>query len=420
MSASDPEGPERVRRVLREVSETGLDGEAARRIADRAWARAAALRTSSAARGSSPVPGLPAARLPRFAVAGVSAAAALVLAAVLVVRSSAPAFAVDGDPVQVLEDDRWGPARAVPLGSWVYVPVGTRSVSARDGGRIEPQPGSVFRIVRSLDALPAWRVELRRGDAEVSGTSIVLAVSDQMEVVRSLESGSFRVHASLGAPAETTPSPDALGAPPDAEGRGVVRVLDGEARVADGRGGDLFLVRPREAVTTVDVGTGGRRVRRLAFERGWSAAVPFDILRGASVLGADVVGGERGLAGDVALAVRSPGARLFSIRIPGGEAPLALAQANLMTLRSHEIVLEGEVRVHWAEESGAGVPAALPPAEVVEEFEHRAAGRKTTIRVHADGTATLDRDGAEERFASVAALRAAVPEAVAPFGEKLR
>lgn len=398
-------------RLLREASDAALPGGAAERIADRAWARATEIRSAP--------PAARAVALPRIAWTG--AAAAAVGGLLLLLPVGGPAFAVDGDPVQVLREDRWSPARSVPLDRWVWVPAGARSVRTDDGSTIAPQPGAVFRIVRSQGVRPAWRVEMRSGDAEVSGSSLVLAVADRMEVVDARPpatadagpSHGLRVRVSFSASAHGAPGPRGTASLPPAEADAVVRVLSGEARVAGAAGDDLLLVRPSQAVTTIDIDRDGRTERRLAMECGWSDDIAASLLRGSLVMGAG-----RGPGGDVSLALRTPGSRFLAVRVPREAAAATIEQVNLLTLHAAEARTRTDAR---PADAGTGTVAASRGASphVVAEFVHERDGKRTAIRVRDDGSATLERGGAAEEYPDLASLRRAAPDAAGLFGDRL-
>src|SRR5262245_36003904 len=108
------------RDLLRDAAEPDLAPNAAGRIAAGAWERAAEIRRE-AARGALRD------RRTKWLVAPVAAAAALLVGVALALRASVPVFAVEGDPVQVLADGAWSEARQVPVGSLVYVPLGSRT-----------------------------------------------------------------------------------------------------------------------------------------------------------------------------------------------------------------------------------------------------------------------------------------------------
>src|SRR5688500_10227070 len=102
-------------RSLRDAADPRVEPDAAARIAEAAWRRAADLRGARTIRWR------------RFRRAGgLAAAAALFAAAVYGLRGTEPAFAVEGDPVMVAKGGEWKPSRTVCAGAVVRVP-GRRS-----------------------------------------------------------------------------------------------------------------------------------------------------------------------------------------------------------------------------------------------------------------------------------------------------
>src|SRR5437899_548801 len=98
-------------RSLRDAARPGLAPGGAERIADGAWERAAVLRSG----------GVPWFRIARRA--GWAVAAAIVAgAAVVELRGTDPAFAVEGDPVNVERAGEWVATRTVAIGTVVEVP----------------------------------------------------------------------------------------------------------------------------------------------------------------------------------------------------------------------------------------------------------------------------------------------------------
>ncbi|MCE9637902.1 MAG: hypothetical protein K8T90_19550 [Planctomycetes bacterium] len=395
---------EPLKKLLREACAAESDAESNdARIADAAWERAAEIRREGAAATAqrASVGG----RVRRLAIP-VAAAAALV-ATVLTVRSASPAFAVEGDDVQVLGGDGWQASRRVPLGSWVFVPTGAKSaVSGGGDTRIEPQPGALFRIVADALASRSWRVELRSGDAEVAGGAVKLKLSDTLEAARADAGESFHVVASFGG---------ALGAPPlnvtDSVPAGFaprIRAISGAARVSDLQGVDRLILKPRESAVRFTIGSGAGLRSHLIREAAWNADVPASMLRGDRIVGAFP-----GAGGDVAIAIESGSATIRAVRIPGEVRDEAMGLLNVVAGEAATI----QIRLL------SEFVAASPGAAVASEYECTAGpdGKRTRIVVRDDGTARLETTGDEPReFPTLAALRAAAPEAAALFGARLR
>jgi hypothetical protein len=381
---------ETFRRLLRDAADPGLAPGAAGRIADGAWARAAELRRAGTA---SPV------RSGRFAWR-IAAAAAVLAGAVIAVRSSTPAFAVEGDPVQVLDGNHWDDAKRVRPGAWVFVPPGTRTIRARDGSQIAPQPGAVFRLVSAPADGRTWRVEMRRGDADVAGSTFVLEVSDQMEVARA-ENGPLRVRVSLG-DAVATPPARIDGMP--ATSMPLVRVLDGAARVSNLRSAQFLMVRADESVASVVVDDSATARPQIVRTVAWNPQVALDVARGANLL--NCAPRPDGIA---FLNIARPGGDVQTISIPVGLQDEALSHLTL--LAAENAARSISISVERRDLGAAGW----------RQYEAVRDGAHTRITVREDGTAVLERTGADAReFPSLDDLRHAAPDAAAPFGDRLR
>jgi hypothetical protein len=403
---------ETFRRLLHDAAEAELAPGAAERIADRAWERAAELRRDAGGAGRFRPRLLP-----------LAAAAAVLAAAVIALRGTEPAFAVDGDAVQVRCGDEWKTSRKVPVGSWVFSPKGTKSsVRGTDGSLVRPRPGALFRIVAAAPR-PAWRVELRSGDAEVSGGAISLRIADSLEVARSGEHDVLRVVASLGAALDDAPVQiDATDVP--AARTPWVRSLDGTVRVADLCGPDVMLLRPAEVAVRLTFATDGRSVSRLARETSWSPDTPAHVL-----LGERVVAAYPRFSGGFSIALESSDARLRSVSVAPEFRTEAIAQLGLVAAAQAQIQACAFQVVPPERVGGPDAPVVqigwtadlTPPSPVCAEYTHESDRRTTRIVVRVDGTARFERTGADPReFATLAALREAEPAAAALFGDRLR
>lgn len=385
--------PETFRTLLRDAADPDLAPGAAQRIADGAWERAQ--RASAASRSTS-------LRAPRRLVVPAVAAASILVALTLAVRGSAPAFAVDGDPVQVLRSDTWESARRVPVGSWVFVPQGANAtVRGSDGSLVAPRPGALFRIVASHVRARSWRVELRSGGAEVAGSRVDLAFTGALEVARDDESQPLRVTVTSGSTLDSAPERvEGIVASSPA-----VRVLDGTARVADLRATDFLVLRASEGAGSFDVGRPGAPAFRVLREVAWTPDVAMHVFRGANVVAA-APRGEGGVS--VALMEPGAGARAFFIASPLRDE--AISMLNLAT--TQRAAFEFETRVVRTERAASPDTASY---ECVQD------GRRTAITIRGDGSARLERTGEPPRdFVSLAALRRDAPDAAALFGDKLR
>jgi hypothetical protein len=379
------------RRTLGRAAEPRLADGAAARIADGAWARADTLRAAAAARTSRGV-------LPRRIAWSLAVAAALV-AAVAGIRGSDPAFAVEGDAVQVLGDAGWESAREVPAGSWVFVEPGTRTAFRRGDAVIEPRGGALLRILAQTGtARGAWRVDLRCGDADVAGSSVTLDVSDALEVVKAADATFLRVTASLGRGLSA--------APPELE-RLVLRatspcvtVHEGTVRVADRRAAAFLLLGPEESAASVALADGARRLVR---ESAWTSDLTDRLLSASVVTAADR--GPRGLA----IVLDVPDAGLHSFLVPDGRRQDVVGQIHLVQAQLAEVAL------HTA---SVLVQQTRLPSVV---YEHGPAERRTRVVAWTGGGVTVEAPGAAPRtFASLDELRRGAPEVAALFGDKLR
>lgn len=382
-----------LRPLLRAVSGPAPSPDAAARIAERAWSRADELRRAEAA-APRPV------RLAR-AWSAVAAAAVVVAAAGFALRTSTPAFAVEGDPVQVLRNGSWASARRVEAGTWVFSPGGTRTIVGEDGGRIAPRPGSVFRVTRDAAAPQRFRVEIRAGEADVTGGTFVLSVGDDVEVKGAPGAESLAVFVSVGDGPDVAPPDDPAALRADTAA--FVRVIEGAARVAAESPLDLMLLGPREEAVTIGAahGTTGRRLARSVV---WGeSVVPFLARPFAPCEAVESAGG------DVLIAVRGGGDGVMSIRIPSRDRTEAFSLMNLVQLdRVFAAQIELDVR------AGIG-------SQPRREYEHEKDGRRTLVAVETDGSATLTIDGRDAaEFPHLAALRAARPDVAALFGDALR
>lgn len=388
MNGPDERPP--LRRALRDAADPRLDHDAAARIADGAWRRAADLRREAA----------PTHSVPRPLVWATAAAATLVAAVALSLRDAEPALAVTGDPVQVLDGGRWRDARQVADGSWIFVPPGARRIVAPDGSELLPKPGAVFRAVctTSRPRSGSWRVEVRCGDADVRGAAFVLALDGTIRVDGD-GARAFGASVTVGAAAESPPaSPESL----SGAGTPFVAVTAGAVRVANLRDPEFMVLGADQSAFTFRVAEHG--TTRLVRSGAWSPQVLVDAASGANLVAtATLPGGNR------VLALRSPGGDLRGAVLPREGADVLLLQVAQLTAER----LAGAI--------APPVVGAEAPAQVTAEYRAERDGHVTMVMVLADGRACVRLPGGEMRtYATLDALRAGEAAVAELFGDRLR
>ncbi len=382
---------------------------AAARVADGAWALAAARRTRSAAETARP-----AKRLLRSG-AWTAAAAAGLLAVLLAPAGEARALSVEGEPVRVLERGAWRPASAVSLDAWIYAPPGVRALIDRSGGILRPDAGSLFRL-RSEGVDAARRLEVIRGRVEFAGGLVEAAAADlRIAGGGGLPTCVFALASGGPAGAGGLPGTDPAIWVAGGDGAPSVAVRAGRVRIRlAGSAEDLSLGASEEAAV---VSLGGGRHRRLARLRAFDETVVPAIVRGAAVIDAEPL--PRSGVGFV-LQRRAEG--LWRVDVPSGRLHEAVAGMNeamrTLVLRLGEprgaplgVFVAAEIHVRSTDPPGDGA---------LRVYEATRGDRVTRVVTHGDGPATLETpDAPAECYPCLAALRAARPEAVAVFGDAL-
>src|SRR6185436_19165904 len=101
-------------------------------------------------------------------------AAVVIAGAVLALRGTEPAFAVEGDPVMVKRHGAWVETRTVVVDVDVLVREGRSVLRWSDGGTLRPRAGSEFRLVRDAATPASIRVEFASGGGDVQGASFTV------------------------------------------------------------------------------------------------------------------------------------------------------------------------------------------------------------------------------------------------------
>ncbi len=437
---SDDHARREMRRVVRAVraasqpamSDVATSAGTAERIADTAWERARGTRKPTSARPF--LSTLFASSLRRWAAAAIVLAAAG--AGTFALRPTEAAFAIDGDPVQVLRGDRWeSETRVVHPGATIFVQGGTRTLRG-PGAEITPDPGSTFRIVGDGDA-QSFRLEILGGGAEISGKSIRLVVAD-FDMQPTLTSRTVRVFASVPAPIAGAPSPE-LALTTDRLKQVRFEVRLGDARVTRRSTGEHIDLSDADVAALLPVPTDGAHVFRLARLRDYTSNIAVRIAMGHPVI--DV---HEAAAGTIAV-LGGPDNVVTGFTIRGDELPFALDEMHqgmltlvtqlnaVRTARPHAGSVGGdsEVRVRAVAWRGFGGP--IDELTRLEQLEDRAMesrqtltecvrvenGQRVRVVVSQDGTVLVERNGVERTYASRADARAVDPEALAPLADFL-
>jgi hypothetical protein len=356
--------------VLREAADPRLAPGAASRIADGAWARAAA------------APRLGVSRFlagPRALWA--AAAAVLVAVSVLALHGTDPAFAVEGDPVMVARGGEMVPTNVVHLGSVVSVPEqGSRVLRWRDGGVFSPRPGSLFRLVRSDGGPHAGRIEFERGGGEFDGASFVVASGDMaVESAPSRAPARFSITLTAGS------------------GEASVAIESGTACVRSLATSDYLVLNATERAATKRVRLGGIPAMRLAKVADWTCAADRQIATGrVSVVDVDFrpVGG-------ITLFGTTQKRELLAFEVPPAEVQDAIGRVN-----AHAVV-----RFAFRH--------AAPAAEVDARYVYENNGRRVEVTTRRDGTVGVSEGGVSREFGDLASFRRDAPELAALFGDTL-
>jgi hypothetical protein len=394
-------------RELREAARPDIEPGAARRIADGAWRRDAERREAGRAPlFARPLPVNAWRRMRRLGVA-----ACLVTAAgigVFGLHGTEPAFAVDGDPVQVWTGEEWEDALKVEVGSFVFVPGGVRTLRGRDGSRIDPRPGACFRLAADLPEL-SFKIEVLRGRAEVLGPALTLDVADVS--VEPEDPTAFHVDVKLVTAGHTgqwdfTPPADPVTV--SWEGTPVIRAVQ-NVRLSQRITGESLSLQPAETATLVAV-EDAPAPQRLAYLEAWSAAVPERIAAGNLVVNVDsdrfVLYGGRGFE---CVELPAPELRLDAL-VKMNEASTAYL-GFVSDLHDQQLEVEQHIRVLQQ------LVDDTPPRR---ELRLERNGESVVVRILATGAVTLQRSSqVPEHFDSVKTLRAAKPEAAALFGKLL-
>ncbi len=430
-----PQSDEELARLLRDACAEDLDPGAAERIAEGAWARAAKLQAS----GERPSPLTAFVRRP--GVRRLAMAAGLVVAvtaATFALRGTDPALAVDGDPVEVLNDGKWRRTRRVAPGETVFVPAGIRTLTAKDGGTFLPELGSLFRVALDNGTL---RIQVLRGGAEVDGAAVRLSLGD-LRVDPDASNGGYAAWVGLDGDGDTQrptgPGLGKLGVPR-------VRVSNGHAWLRHVTTGERLRLGDSESASVIQVRVDAGTQPHLVREELWSTDVPAQILAG-TFMPTDVT--MRGAAG---LSVVFRGASNFKVvRIDQQQRANALfvmeEAMGLFTRSLADASAEVAVRIGVIQRGDRlAMPAtghlALPltgpltgsftgsftgarmlrlDSDVSEEMEFERNGAKTRLMRRTDGSLAVQApDGVWRIFGSTDAAREAVPDLLKPFEQHL-
>ena len=434
-----------LRRVVRAVratshpatSDIATSAGAADRIADAAWNCARPSTTSTSKRPF--LSTVFASSLRRWVAAAVILTA--VGASTFVLRPTEAAFAIDGDPVQVLRGDRWeSETRFVHPGATIFVQGGVRTLRG-PGAEITPEPGSTFRIVGDGDA-QSFRLEILGGGAEISGKSIRLVVAD-FDMQPTLTSRIARVFASVPAPISGAPSPE-LALTTDRLKQVRFEVRLGDVRVTRRSTGEHIDLSDTDVATLLPVPTDGTHVFRLARLREYTPNVAMRI-----AMGHPVIDMHQDAAGAIAV-LAGPGNAVTGFAIRGDELPFALDdmyQGMLTFVTQLNVTQTGLVGPAHPHAGGVGRDPEMRSGVVawqtsggpidalirLEQLEDRAVesrqtltecvrvenGQRVRVVVIQDGTVLVERNGVERTYASRADARAADPEALAPLANFL-
>jgi hypothetical protein len=412
-------GMARVARAVRAASTPELCTGAARRIADGAWERAQAAPRVAPSRSF--LSALPASVHPstirRWAIAAVAVIAVGIGAYTL--RPSEPAFAIDGDPVQVLRGDRWvNESRSVRPGATVFVANGSRTLRG-PGAEIVPEPGSTFRIV-SEPGTTRFRIEILGGGAEVSGNSVHLAMAD-MDIRPNLARGAVRVFASVPPALAGVPTQQ-LNTSSERLTHARIEIRLGEARLSRLSTGEHLVLSGEDKAALLPVATEGARVFRLGRVREYTSRVAMHIAMGHPVIQMHETG-----AGTIAV-LGGPDDAVTGFTITNRELPFALDDMHsaMMTLASrlHTTDLDFAppgTAITWGDASATIDTLAADARQTMTELVHEVHGREHRVIVSGDGTVVVEHVGGDKAtYASLESARENDPEAVAPLAAFLR
>lgn len=360
-------------RALRDASSPGLRPGAAERIVEAAYVRVAAGRR-------------PVRRLVAIRRATIAAAAAIVVAVtVLALRGTAPAFAVEGDPVMVERRGAWVETRSVYSECLVRVPNGVRVLRSAEGSLLTPTPGSVFRVRTQPGTHASYRVEFSAGGGDVQGSDFVVSMPGEVLVERDPASPSFRLSVSLDG----------------GDGSPRIAVLRGSAVVHRTSSSETMRLAPAETAAYMPVRVGHAMQRRLTRIESWSPAAEAKICGGVL----DLVDASVGPRGGLTLFGSSGNRTFFAYEVAGDAVSDVIGRVN-------EI---GRLRAGLFE-GGTTACAGAPSTRYVYEKDDV----RVEVLVSADGSVRVaDRAGARF-FSDLAHLHVAEPATTDLFLETLR
>lgn len=389
----------RIERLVRAGSGPCPDAGAAKRIADAAWEAAGPPAQPRRRVGGGSLPGFRRWMVP-------AAAAVLVAVGLVAWRGTDSAFAVEGDPVRVLEDGEWRTTRRVKQGDFVHVPAGAATVLAgRDGARIEPESGALLRLSMGGQE---WTVDVFRGAVEAAGTRVVLRTGD-VEAHPDTDNRRVQVRLSVGAgtfDAPTLPAEFAAAV----QARPLFEVRSGHVRLCGGIDGSELRLGPSEAAAGVPAARG----LALAMVHDWEGRHLTEVVQ-QIVRGGELLGGDLRSSDGVLLQLGNARGGVAAFRVPFGrvaEADLGLSLGRALRLQMDRS--EIEVRV----ETTIGQAPRVDERHV-GVYAWELDGERTEVELSSLGPVRVtDADG-ERWYPSLELLREERPDVTRRFGEFL-
>jgi len=381
--------------ALRRASAPSLPVGAAERIADGAWELA-----------SRPESRTGTGRVLSMRRGAIAAAAALVIAAVaLSLRGTDALLAVDGDPVQVWneEDGDWESAVEANAGEWIHVPAGEREITGPDDAVLKPEPGAVFRLVTGVS--DGFRIEVRRGSAGVVGGSLMVAMSDLL-VMPETTGTQARFHVTFGSglmrPGRTSPVQIAA----SVDGAPRVTVEAGEVMVSRRNSPGRLRLTSLEGATVLGMDAEFQLAKIINWSE-QSSNLLASMLRGARPVDATPDPG-----GGMSIVFRGQGFPLTSVKIGRDHLPVAIGQIN--------VIVNSTISFGSAPTSLQAIAVRHQTVDV-DTLDRREYGvEKDGVRAVVTiggGVVKLEMGGETQVFPSLEALRLAAPAVVEMFGE---